>query len=156
MKIWVDADSCPRAVRDTVQKAALRLSIEAEFIANKAVAGLEGEQIIFTLCPPGKDGADDLIVAGAKTGDLVISRDVILAERLVKEGIAVIDDRGNEYNSDNIRERLSLRNFNVGLALDGLGGPREKVWGPRDLQNFANAFDRILTKLSQKASKKNL
>lgn len=147
MRIWVDADSCPRAVRDIIQKASKRLSIEAHFAANKPVSGLEGPLSHYHLCPEGPNAADDFIVQEARPGDLAVSRDIPLATRLIEAGVAVIDDRGQEFSKDNIREKLSLRDFNVGLAMDGLGAPRTRSWGPKELKSFANAFDRSLARL---------
>ncbi len=147
MKIWIDADSCPKAVRDIVQKAAERLDIFAHFVANKPIAGLDGNNIYVHRCPQGQDVADNFIVDYAAAGDIAITRDVPLASRLVEKSIHVLDDRGQNYTSDNIQEKLSLRNFSLGLALNGLGGPRVATMGPRDLKAFADSFDRLLAKL---------
>ncbi len=147
MQIWIDADSCPRPVRDTVQRAAHRLHIHAHFAANKPVPGLEGPWSHYRLCPEGADKADDYIVESSEPGDLAVTRDIPLATRLVEAGICVIDDRGQAYTPENIREKLSIRDFSVGLAMDGLGGPRMRSWGAKELKEFANSFDRNLTRL---------
>jgi uncharacterized protein YaiI (UPF0178 family) len=144
VKILVDADSCPRAARELVLRAAKRSGIRAIFAANRPIPGL-GD--FMELCPPGEGAADDRIVELAQQGDLVITRDIPLANRLVEQDIAVIDDRGNLYNRENIRERLSLRNFMVDLANSGLAPERSSSYGKKEIQALANSLDRILTRL---------
>jgi uncharacterized protein YaiI (UPF0178 family) len=90
--------------------------------------------------------ADDRIVALARAGDLVITRDIPLAQRLVEASVMVIDDRGREYTPENIQERLSLRDFMVGLAENGLGKDRVAQYGKRELKAFADSFNQILAR----------
>jgi len=98
------------------------------------------------LCPPGEGSADDRIAGLAAPGDLVVTRDLPLAERLVDAGVLVIDDRGRVYTRENIRERRSLRDFMVGLADNNLGPDRTASYGPRELHAFASSLDRELTR----------
>jgi uncharacterized protein YaiI (UPF0178 family) len=147
MTIYVDADSCPRAVRDAVVRAALRTRTPAVFAANHPVPGIDAPGISLELCPPGDDSADDRIVELAHTDDLAVTRDIPLAARLVEAGVMVIDDRGTAYTRENIRERLSVRDFMVGLAQDGLTPVRTASYGKRELKAFADGFDRELTRL---------
>jgi uncharacterized protein YaiI (UPF0178 family) len=83
----------------------------------------------------------------AEQGDLVLTRDIPLASRLVEASVMVMDDRGGTYTRENIRERLSLRDFIVGLAENGLGADRSPSYGKKELKAFADSFDRILTRL---------
>jgi uncharacterized protein YaiI (UPF0178 family) len=99
------------------------------------------------LCPLEEGAADNRIVALARSGDLVITRDIPLASRLVEAAIMVMDDRGRVYTRENIRERLSLRDFMVGLAENGLGKDRIASYGKRELKAFADSFDRVLAQL---------
>jgi uncharacterized protein YaiI (UPF0178 family) len=100
------------------------------------------------ICPPGEDSADDRIVELARPGDLVLTRDIPLAERLVEKGVGVLDDRGRTYSKENIREFRSLRDFMVGLAENSLGKERTANYGKRELKAFADSFDRELGKLA--------
>ena len=146
MKILVDADSCPKEARELALRRAAGLGIKAVFAANRPIPGIQGA--IMEICPQGTDAADNRIVELAESGDLVISRDVPLAKRLVDNGVAVIDDRGRVFNAGNISELLSLRNFMVGLAENGLGIERKPGYGKKELKSFADSLDRILTKLN--------
>lgn len=151
MKILVDADSCPRPVRELVLRASARRGIQAIFAANRPIPGLSGDAVM-ELCAPAAGSADDRIAELARPGDLVITRDIPLALRLVEASILVIDDRGQVYTAENIRHRLSIRNFMVGLAENGLRGERTAVYGARELKAMADSLDRVLTRLQREKS----
>jgi uncharacterized protein YaiI (UPF0178 family) len=99
------------------------------------------------ICPSGEDAADNRIVELARPGDLVLTRDIPLAGRLVEAAVFVMDDRGRVYTKENIREQLSLRDFMLELADKGLGGDRRASYSRRELKIFADTFDRILSRL---------
>jgi uncharacterized protein YaiI (UPF0178 family) len=141
MRIFVDADSCPRLARELILKTAKRLSIEAIFVANRPIPGLYKPSRM-ELCLPACGAADDRIVSLARTGDLAICRDIPLASRLVQAGVRVIDDRGRVYNYENINQLLSLRNFTVSLSNTGLPIERSASYGKRELKSFANSLDK--------------
>ncbi|MDR2793750.1 MAG: DUF188 domain-containing protein [Treponema sp.] len=145
MKIFVDADSCPRVVRELVMRAARKRRIEAVFVANRRIPGIEGDHAAMEVCPSREGAADDRIVELACQGDLVITRDIPLAVRLVERGIVVLDDRGRIYTGENIRQQLSMRNFMLVLAGSGLGIERVAHYGKKELKTFADNFDRIVT-----------
>jgi uncharacterized protein YaiI (UPF0178 family) len=147
MKILVDADSCPRPARELVLRAAKRIGITAIFAANRPIPGVEDSGAVMELCPQGEGAADDRIVSLAQEGDLAITRDIPLANRLVEKDINVIDDRGGVYTRENIRERLSLRNFMVDLANTGMNWDRSPNYGKRELKAMADSLDRLLTQL---------
>ncbi|MDR3302919.1 MAG: DUF188 domain-containing protein [Treponema sp.] len=151
MKIFVDADSCPRPVREVVLRAAARMSVQAVFAANRPIPGVTAA--LMELCPLGEGAADNRIVALAGPGDLVITRDIPLASRIVEASIMVMDDRGRVYTRENIRERLSLRDFMVGLAENGLGKDRIASYGKRELKAFADSFDRVLARLANPSAR---
>jgi len=147
MKILVDADSCPRPARELILRRAAKLNIRIIFAANRSIPDSDGAEM--ELCPAGDDKADDRIVELAEGGDLVLTRDVPLAKRLVEKDVFVIDDRGRAFTSNNINELLSLRNFAVGLADSGMGMERIANYGKKELKTFADALDRILVKIAR-------
>jgi uncharacterized protein YaiI (UPF0178 family) len=147
MKILVDADSCPREARELVLRSSERTKINAIFAANRPIPGIEGDTVTMDICPSGEGAADDRIVELARPGDLAVTRDIPLAERLVNAHIQVLDDRGRIYTAENIREQRSLRDFMVDLARSGLGMERSSSYGKKELKAFADSFDRELTRL---------
>jgi uncharacterized protein YaiI (UPF0178 family) len=146
MKIFVDADSCPKPVRDIVLRAAKR-TCGVVFAANRPIPGIGDEEMC--VCSPESGSADNAIAERAGPGDIVVTRDIPLAARLVKTGSAVLDDRGRIYTAENIREKLSVRNFTVGLAENGMDFNREANYGKRELKAFADSLDRLITRLSR-------
>jgi uncharacterized protein YaiI (UPF0178 family) len=147
VKILVDADSCPAAARDLVLRAAARTGTPALFAANRTIPGIAGEFAQMLVCPPGADSADDRLAELARRGDLALTRDIPLAARLLEAGAAVLDDRGRIYTEENIRERLSLRDFTLSLVENGCDFERAPGYGKKELKAFADSFDKILGKL---------
>lgn len=147
MKIWIDADSCPVKVRDVVLKAAERTGTELLLVANKKIPHRNSEIVKDIIVENGPDAADDYICNNTQKNDIVITRDIPLAERLVRKSINVINDRGKQYTSENIKERLSIRNIMLAIRESGLKTDEETNFSPKDLQKFANLFDSILTKM---------
>lgn len=146
MRILVDADSCPAAARELVLRAARRTNVPAVFAANRIIPGIEGPCAQMLVCSAGEGSADDCLADMAQSGDLAVTRDIPLAARLLEAGASVLDDRGRLYTQDNIREKLSLRDFTVNLAENGYEFERSAVYGKRELKMFADAFDKLLTK----------
>jgi len=147
MKILVDADSCPRAARELVLRTAKKRGIAIVFAANRRIPGISGKNVSMEICPAEENSADNRLVELAGPGDLAVSRDLALAKRLLEKGAAVIDDRGRTLSQNNINELLSLRNFTVSLAENGMGAERTANYGKKELKLFADSLDRLLTKI---------
>ena len=108
MKILVDADSCPKAARDAILRAIRRTGIQGIFAANRPIPGISNDELCrMELCETHHGAADDRIVELAEPGDLVITRDIPLAHRLVEANISVLDDRGRLYTRWEADEELS-------------------------------------------------
>jgi uncharacterized protein YaiI (UPF0178 family) len=147
MKIWIDADACPRVVKDIAFRAAERLRVEVCLVANQGLAKHHSRFVSSVVVPGGPDEADKYIAGNASTADLVITADIPLAARIVEKGGVALDPRGELYTGQNVGERLSLRDLMQGLRDEGLiqGGPAP--FGPADRQRFASALDRTLTRM---------
>jgi uncharacterized protein len=141
MRIWIDADACPRDAKEIIFRVAQRTGIPVSLVANKSMFTPAGSQVTMVRVSGGPDVADDHIAAHAQRGDIVITADIPLAARLVPAGVVVIDPRGDVFDEDNIGERLSVRDFMSEIRDAGVstGGPRP--YSPRDKQRFASAID---------------
>ncbi|MDR1256337.1 MAG: DUF188 domain-containing protein [Spirochaetaceae bacterium] len=126
-------------------KAAKNRRVQAIFAANRVIPGIEGDFVVMALCSSDYGAADDHITALAEQGDIAVTRDVPLAGRLICKGVSVIDDRGRAFTRENIRTLLSVRDFNIGLALGGVEIVRAASYGKKELKLFADSFDRLLT-----------
>lgn len=146
MKIWVDADACPIAVKEVLYRAANRAKVSVTLIANQMLRVPPSPWIRALQVPAGFDVADQRIVQEAEAGDLVITSDIPLASQVIAKGALVLDSRGELMNQGNIEGRLTMRNFMEGLRNSGVdtGGP--SGLSKSDVQAFANQLDRMLAK----------
>lgn len=149
MRVWIDADACPRAARDQVVKFALKRGFNVIMVAGQAQPKPAFACVRLIVVPSGPDAADDYLVEHALPGELVICSDVPLADRLVKKGVAALDPRGKEFDERNMGERLAVRNLFTDLREQGQVGGGQAAYGDRDRQAFANSLDRLLTRLSR-------
>ena len=148
MKIWIDADAAPRDVKEIVFRAARRLEVSVVMVANQRLVVPPGNDYVEAVwVRGGPDVADQHIADNAAEGDVAVTADIPLAAILVQKGLHVIDPRGDQYTGENIRERLSVRDFMDSLRGAGVETGGAKPYGPKDRQSFAAALDRILTRL---------
>ena len=147
MRVWIDADACPRLARDLVVKFALKRKFDVLLVAGQAVARPNFACVSLIVVPTGPDAADDYLVEHALPGELVICSDVPLADRLIKKGVAALDPRGREFDINNMGERLAVRNLFTDLREQGQVGGGQGAYGEREKQAFANALDRLLNRL---------
>lgn len=147
MKIWVDADACPRIIKEIVFRASDRLKTPVVLVANMGMDKHHTPLVTSVLVPEGPDVADDYIAEHVAPVDLVITADIPLAARIVEKGGVALDPRGELYTEDNVGERLSYRDLLQELRSAGLahGGPGQ--FGLPDRQRFASALDRTLTRM---------
>lgn len=146
MRIFVDADACPGAIKEIVFRAAERASVETILVANQPMRVPPSKYIRAMQVGSGFDAADARIVELIEPGDLAITADIPLAAAVIAKNAIALNPRGERYTSDNVRERLSIRNFMQDLREGGVrtGGP--PALNARDRQAFANQLDSILAR----------
>ena len=146
MRIWVDADACPVAVKEILYRVANRVGIELTLIANQMLRVPPSPWIKALQVSSGFDVADQRIAQEAEAGDVVVTADIPLAALVVAKGAVVIDPRGELLDKGNIQERLTMRNFMETLRNSGVetGGPA--ALSSADRQAFANQLDRLLAR----------
>ena len=144
MKIWVDADACPKPIKDILFRLAERKEIVVTFVANQRLRLLESPFIKLHQVGSGADIADDEIVDKCEEGDLIITADIPLAARVVAKGAQALDPRGKIYDKNNIGQLLDMRNFMDELRGSGIetGGP--PGFGQKDRFKFANELDKFI------------
>ncbi len=144
MNIWVDADACPKVIKEILFRAAERVGVPLTLVANQPVSVPSSRLIRSIQVGSGFDVADNLIVQRMSAGDLVITADIPLAAEVIGKGGLALNPRGELYTSDNVRERLNMRDFMDTLRSSGIqtGGP--PALSQADRQAFANQLDRLL------------
>ncbi|MEN8166236.1 MAG: YaiI/YqxD family protein [Pseudomonadota bacterium] len=149
MQIWVDADACPNVIKEILFRAADRTQTTVILVANQPLRTPASKFVTSIQVPGGFDVADNEIVKRLQQEDLVITADIPLASAVVEKGGHAINPRGERYTKDNIKQRLSMRNFMEELRSSGVdtGGPPSL--NQSDRQAFANQLDRFLTQSKQ-------
>jgi uncharacterized protein YaiI (UPF0178 family) len=144
MQIWVDADACPKPIREILFRAAERVAVGLTLVANQPLPVPRSRHIRSVQVAAGFDVADNYIVRQLEAGDLVVTADIPLAAEAIARGALALNPRGELYTEDNIRQRLNMRDFMDTLRSSGIdtGGPAS--FGHADRQAFANQLDRLL------------
>ena len=146
MNIWIDADACPKVIRDTLIRAAERTGIDCTFVANHAIPLPQRQNIHRLQVQSGFDVADNEIVQRCESGDLIITADIPLAAEVLAKGAHALNPRGELYTKETIGARLNMRDFMDTLRSSGIqtGGPAGL--SQTDRREFANQLDRFLAK----------
>ncbi|WP_058516778.1 YaiI/YqxD family protein [Legionella parisiensis] len=150
MHIWVDADACPKVIKEILFRAAVRTNTSLTLVANSYLTYPKSPYIRFVQVVKGFDSADNYIIAHLKPFDLVITADIPLAAEVIAQKGLAINPRGEEYTENNIKQRLNLRDMHEQLRATGQhsGGPA--ALSIKEKTAFANALDRFLAKKGQK------
>jgi len=145
MKIWIDADACPVAIKEILFRAAERTGIHLTLIANQRIAVPRSRLIKSIQVASGYDAADNEIVKNSSPGDLVITSDIPLAAEIIEKQAIALSPRGELYTADNIKNRLTMRDFMDSLRSSGIdtGGPPPLNQGDR--KTFADQLDKLLS-----------
>lgn len=146
MQIWVDADACPRVIKDVLFRAAERTQIQTIMVANQLLQLPRSRCVRALQVPSGFDVADAYIVQHLQAGDLVITADIPLAAQVIEAGAHALNPRGELYTAATIQQHLGMRNFMEELRASGVntGGPA--AFSHNDRQAFANQLDRFLAR----------
>ncbi len=146
--VWVDADACPKVIREILYRAANRLELPLILVANHVIPVPNSPWISCRQVPQGFDVADDYIVEQINERDLVITADIPLSAEVIEKGAGVISPRGVQLTAENIKPRLNMRDFMDTMRSSGETGGGPAALGPKDKQAFANALDRYLARNS--------
>lgn len=151
MDIWVDADACPVVIKEILYRAAKRTGTLLTLVANQPFRIPDSPFIKFLMVGAGLDVADKEIVKQMKAGDLVITSDIPLAADVIEKKGLALDPRGELYTEENVRSRLSVRDFMDTLRASGVETPGPPPLRPKNREQFANQLDKLLSKQSPNA-----
>jgi uncharacterized protein YaiI (UPF0178 family) len=145
MIIWVDADACPKSIKEILYRAAERTQTSTILIANQSLQIPVSPFIKKRLVASGFDVADNHIIEEVSVEDLVITADIPLAHAVVVKGAHALNPRGEFYTKENIKQRLAIRNFSEELRSTGkiTGGPAKL--SQKEIREFSNRLDQFLT-----------
>ena len=146
MTLFIDGDAFPNLLKPIVLRSIERLSLPTRVIANKKINIGKSKHIVYIIVAQGADEADHRIVELCEEGDLVITADIPLADRIISKNAHAIDHRGELYSKENIKQYLAMRDLMESIREAGemTGGP--KAFGQKDAHAFANQFNAFLAK----------
>lgn len=148
MKIWIDGDACPNAIKDILFRAAERTGTELTLVANHTVKVPPSRHINFLRVASGFDVADNEIVKRLAPGDLVITGDIPLAAEVIDNQGQALNPRGELYTRDNIKARLTMRDLMESLRSSGIESGGQAPLNHGDRKAFADQLDKIITRNS--------
>jgi len=153
-KIWVDADACPNLIKNVIFRLADNRQVDVVLVSNHYVKTPNSRFVSAKQVGKGFDEADNEIIALMSGGDLVVTGDLPLANDVIQKKGFAINPRGTVYDEENIKSHLSRRDLMEDLRDSGVvsGGP--SALNKKNVQEFANAIDRLVTKLEKASAKK--
>lgn len=143
--IWIDADACPRAVKDLIYKVSRRLSIKVILVANSYQTIPQSSLIKLTVVDKGFDAADQHIIDLVEIHDLVITADIPLAAQVLKKKAKALNPRGEIYHENTIGSVLSMRNFMKEFYDTGSITGGQAPFGPKDIKQFADSLNKFFS-----------
>jgi uncharacterized protein YaiI (UPF0178 family) len=146
MTLYIDGDAFPNLLKPIVLRAVERLSLPTFVVSNKRISLGESDHVNYIIVEEGADEADHRIVEMVQPGDLVITADIPLADRVITKKAHAIDHRGELYSVDNIKQYLAMRNLMEEIRESGEATRGPKPFSPKDAHEFANQLHRFLTK----------
>ena len=146
MKIWVDADACPGAIKEILFRAAERTGVETTLVANQPLRVPPSACIRTLQVSPGFDVADNEIVRRLEAGDVVITSDIPLAAEAIGKGARALSPRGELFSTETIGARLNMRDFLDTLRASGINSSGPPALTNSDRKQFADHLDRLLAR----------
>jgi len=146
MTLFIDGDAFPNLLKPIVLRSIERLGLSTKVIANKKINIGHSKHIEYIIVDQGADEADHHIVKLCSKGDLVITADIPLADRIISKSAHAIDHRGELYSIDNIKQYLAMRNLMESIRESGEVTSGPKAFGEKDAHAFANQLNAFLTK----------
>jgi hypothetical protein len=148
-RIWIDADACP--VKDEIYKVAERYGVPVSVVANQYMRVPREEWLDLVIVSDGFDAADDHIAENCDQDSIVITADILLADRCIKQGAAVIGSNGKPFTQASIGGAVASRALMNDLRAMGevSGGP--PPFSKADRSRFLQALDLAVTRLLRSA-----
>ncbi|MEK6658970.1 MAG: YaiI/YqxD family protein [Campylobacterota bacterium] len=146
MRLFVDGDAFPNLLKPILFRSIERLNIETLVVSNKPITIGKSKLISYIIVEQGADEADNYIAEVVSEGDLVITADIPLADRVISKAAHAIDHRGELYSMDNIKQYLAIRNLMEKVRESGEMTKGPKPFDQKDAHQFANQLHKFLTK----------
>jgi uncharacterized protein len=149
IQILVDADACP--VKDEIYRVADRHAVSVVIVSNSPFRVPDHPLVSRVVVSDAFDAADDYIAERTSPRTVVVTSDILLADRCVKAGAAVVGSNGKPFTADSIGAAVATRaimaDLRAGMGPENIGGP--PPFGKADRSRFLSALDEILVRLKR-------
>jgi uncharacterized protein YaiI (UPF0178 family) len=152
MRVFVDGDAFPNVLKPILFRAITRLGLQTFVVSNKRIDIGKADHISYLLVKAGADEADHKIVEMVEEGDLVITADIPLADRIINKNAHAIDHRGELYSRDNIKQYLAMRNLMQEIRDSGEKTRGPAPFGRKDAHEFANQLNAFFARFQKNQS----
>jgi uncharacterized protein YaiI (UPF0178 family) len=144
--MYIDGDAFVNLLKPIVLRQVEKLKIPTFVVANKKINIGKSDYITYIVVDFGADEADHKIVEMVQEGDLVITADIPLADRIIGKNAHAIDHRGTFYTRENIKQHLAMRNLMESIREMGEITKGPKPFSKKDVEMFANSLNMFLQK----------
>ena len=142
-KIWVDADACPKAIKEIIFRLSKRTNIQVVLVANSYQNIPTSDFIRLMVVDKGFDAADIHIIDQVEANDIVISADIPLVSKVLKKKAIAINPRGEIYSENTIASVLSIRDFMKEFYDAGTITGGQAPFGPKDIKRFGDSLNKL-------------
>ncbi|MGE4398518.1 MAG: YaiI/YqxD family protein [Campylobacterales bacterium] len=147
MRLFVDGDAFPNLLKPIVVRAIEKKSLQTIVVSNKKIYLGDSELITYYIVEQGADVADNHIVQMVEEGELVITADIPLADKIIAKGAHAIDHRGELYSKENIKHYLAMRNLMEEIRSMGETTKGPPPFNKKDVHAFSNQLQKFLTRV---------
>lgn len=149
--VYVDADACP--VKQEIYRVAARYGLKVIVVSNSWMRVPDCDRIQLTVVDKGEGVADDWIAEQAGQGDMVVTGDIPLAARCLRNGSSVLGNTGRPFTEDNIGDVLATRDLLTDLREQGMITRGPAPMSGSDRSRFLQAMDVMVNRLIREASR---
>jgi len=147
MRVFIDGDAFPNLLKPIVTRAIEKKALETIVVSNKKIYLGESRFVSYVIVEQGADEADNYIADMVLEGELVITADIPLADKIVTKKAHAIDHRGELYNSENIKQYLAMRNLMEEIRSSGEMTRGPAPFSKKDIHAFSNQLQKFLSKV---------
>ncbi|MFH1062761.1 MAG: YaiI/YqxD family protein [Candidatus Omnitrophota bacterium] len=149
MNLYIDGDAFPNSLKQILFRAIERFALPTFVISNKRINIGNSKHINYIIVDAGPDEADQRIVEMAEEGDLIITADIPLADKVITKKAYALDHRGKFFSEDNIKYYLSMRNLMQEIRDNGMMTKGPAAFSQKDAHEFANQLNQFLIEQKQ-------
>ena len=146
MNLYIDGDALPNLLKPILFRAINRESLSTIVVSNKRIDIGDSEYISYAITNLGPDEADNRIVEMVNEGDLVITSDIPLADRIITKKAYVINHSGKLFDEDNVKQALAIRDLMQSIRDTGEITKGQSPFSKKHAQQFANQLNRFLSR----------